>query len=83
MSNAAVCTFKPGKRVPDPAILAMKELARDRGEIYLEYAQRSFNSGDSRNARSYREEGLQLTVGPFYLCVQDQLSDLLAKVNKS
>ena len=83
MSNAIGCTFKPGKRVPDPAMLATKEMARDRGEIYLEYAQRSFDSGDPLNARSYCEEGIRLSMGPFYLCVRDQLYDLLTKINKS
>ena len=73
MSNAIGSTLKPGKRAPDPAILAIKEMARDRGEIYLEYAQRSYDSGDLLNASSYCEEGLALSTGPFYLCVRDQL----------
>lgn len=82
MSNAIGSTLKPGKRVLDPAIPAIKKMARDRGEIYLEYAQRSYNSGDLLNARSYCEEGIRLSIGPFYLCVRDQLYDLLAKINK-
>lgn len=80
MPSAISVAMKPGKRVPDTAMLARKKLARDRGELYLEYGLRSDENGDLANARSYCEEGLELNNGPFYLCVREQLEDLLMKV---
>lgn len=54
-----------------------KQLARQRGLVYLEYARSYLNREDLLNARSAAEEGLILTCGPFYLAVRDQLEDLL------
>jgi Tfp pilus assembly protein PilF len=55
---------------------ARKDLARERGELYLDFAHRYFTQGDTKNALSTIEEGIRLTAGPFYLAVADRLSDL-------
>jgi hypothetical protein len=54
-----------------------KQLAAQRGELYLECAQKYLSAGDVNNARSTAEEGLRLVSGPFYVVVRDQLHDLI------
>jgi hypothetical protein len=56
---------------------ATKQLARQRGLAYFEYAKKYLDRNDLMNARSAAEEGLMLTCGPFYLAVRDQLEDIL------
>ena len=46
---------------------ARKTLARQRGEIYLEVAEKYRAVDDEVNARAMATEGLRLVAGPFYL----------------
>jgi hypothetical protein len=62
-------------------IAAVKEMAKTRGEAYLEYAKKYFSRGDLRNAKATAIEGRRLCQGPFYLAVQDELDDLIRKVH--
>jgi hypothetical protein len=59
---------------------ARKTLARQRGEIYLEVAERYRAAGDEANAHATAIEGLRLAAGPFYLAVRDKLQDFLSTV---
>jgi len=63
------------------SLSAVKEMAKTRGEAYLEYAKKYFSRGDLRNAKATAIEGRRLCRGPFYLAVQDELDDLIRKVH--
>jgi hypothetical protein len=57
-------------------LAGVKETARTRGELYLEYAKGYLARQEFRNADMSAAEGLCLSVGPFYLAVRDQLEDI-------
>lgn len=61
-------------------LASQKSLAQIRGEHYLSYAKRYLADNKPLQALSAAEEGARLSSGPFYLMVQDQLSDLLKQL---
>lgn len=82
MSATHVVSLKRGKCTPDLTAIARKNLARVRGEIYLDSTRAAFERGDMPNTRSLCEEGIELTAGPFHLCVRDQLQELYEKAKE-
>ena len=55
---------------------ARKDMARRRGELYLEYAKRYLAEGQVNQALATANEGIHLAGGQCYLAVQEQLEDL-------
>jgi hypothetical protein len=62
-------------------LAAVKEMAKTRGETYLEYAKNYLIRRDLRNARATAIEGRRLCRGPFYLAIQEQLDDLIRDIH--
>jgi hypothetical protein len=63
------------------SLAAVKEMAKTRGETYLEYAKRYLVRRDFPNAKATATEGKRLCRGPFYLAVQEQLDDLIRDID--
>jgi hypothetical protein len=63
------------------SVAAVKELAKLRGEAYLEDAKKYLSRRDYRNARATAVEGKRLCAGPFYLAVRDRLDDLMSALD--
>ena len=59
----------------------MKEMAKTRGETYLELAKMYLSRQDSRNAKATALEGKRLCAGPFYLSVRDRFDDLISALD--
>ena len=62
-------------------LAAVKEMAKMRGETYLELAKSYLSRRDYRNAKATALEGKRLCAGPFYLAVRDRLDDLLSALD--
>src|SRR5664280_114839 len=62
-------------------LAAVKEMAKTRGETYLEYAKSYLSRRDFQNAKATAIEGRRLCRGPFYLAVQEQLDDLIREIH--
>ena len=62
------------------SFVAVKEIAKTRGEAYLEYAKKYLTQRDFRNAKATTVKGRRLCGGRFYLAVQEQLDDLLRDI---
>lgn len=56
------------------------KLARKRGEAYLSVAEMYCAAGDLWNAMAALTEASNLSMGPFYLAVRDQIEDLKLKI---
>jgi len=50
-------------------VIAVKKMAKKRGETYLECAKNYFSRRDLLNAKATAIEGRRLCRGPFYLAV--------------
>jgi hypothetical protein len=51
---------------------ARNDMARRRGDLYLEYAKRYLAQGQVNQALATANEGMHLAGGQFYLAVQEQ-----------
>lgn len=68
----------PDRNQPNPR----KDLARERGVMYLKHARQYQQRGDYRNALTTAQEGARLAAGPFYLAVQETLTDLIQELKQ-
>jgi hypothetical protein len=75
-----ITAVQKSKQISDAAI---KSLASQRGDVYLDQAKKYRDRGDRRNALSTAQEGLRLVSGPFYLAVRDQLTDFVEQLNRA
>ena len=63
------------------SLVAVKEMAKMRGETYLELAKSYLSRRDYRNAKATALEGKRLGAGPFHLAVRDRLDDVLSGID--